>query len=342
MPVLYSRLLHGRLWYEPGFKGSGSNNVWPPLLSHIEKKRCLPILGPGLVDSLLGTRVEMARILAEAWNYPMSMESRKNLPQVSQYLTSIWDEVSFIEKMMDYSKNMIYKRFKDEISEIDKTQDLDKLISNIGRKRRNENVNEPHGFLAKQNIPVFITTTFNSLLEDALKEEGKEPRSEICHWNDRNKDFVSINKKDPDYEATVKEPLVYYLFGRICEPESLVITEDNYFDYLIGITKFNDDIPLVIKNYLANSSLLMLGHELDSWDFRVLYRSILNQEGAEKGRQLRNMAAQVNPEEDNIVEPEEARKYLEKYFGEKKIDVFWGTVYEFIHEFNKQQNNADT
>jgi len=37
--------------------------------------------------------------------------------------------------------------------------------------------------------------------------------------------------------------LVYKLFGQLAEPDSLVLTEDDYFDYLIGVTSNRDLIP---------------------------------------------------------------------------------------------------
>ena len=56
-----------------------------------------------------------------------------------------------------------------------------------------------------------------------------------------------------------------------------MLTEDDYFDYLIGSTRNAELRPSVVKAALARSSLLFLGFRLEEWDFRVLFRSILAQ-----------------------------------------------------------------
>ena len=47
----------------------------------------------------------------------------------------------------------------------------------------------------------------------------------------------SVFEEDPEYKPDKDNPLVYHLFGRLDIPESLVLTEDDYFDFLVGVTK---------------------------------------------------------------------------------------------------------
>ena len=86
MPVLFMRLKSGRIWYTPGFAGDeqGGLKKWPAVLRNIKRKRCTPILGPGLSEFLLGSRREMARRWAEKYHFPMSPYHREDLPQVAQ------------------------------------------------------------------------------------------------------------------------------------------------------------------------------------------------------------------------------------------------------------------
>ena len=62
-------------------------------------------------------------------------------------------------------------------------------------------------------------------------------------------------------------------------PESLVLTEDNYFDYLIGVTRHADIIPPAVLRAWNDNALMFLGFQIEDWNFRVLFRSIMNQEG---------------------------------------------------------------
>ena len=58
-----------------------------------------------------------------------------------------------------------------------------------------------------------------------------------------------------------------------------MVAEDDFFDYLIGITSNKDLIQPVVRRARTDSALLFLGFQLDDWDFRVLFRSIMGQEG---------------------------------------------------------------
>ena len=59
---------------------------WPALLGNMRRGRCTPILGPGLTESLLGSRREIAHRWAESYHFPMAPHDREDLPQVAQYL----------------------------------------------------------------------------------------------------------------------------------------------------------------------------------------------------------------------------------------------------------------
>ena len=53
MPVLFMRLKSGRIGYASGF--GGGLTTWDNLLRMVERKKCTPILGPGLNEWLLGS-----------------------------------------------------------------------------------------------------------------------------------------------------------------------------------------------------------------------------------------------------------------------------------------------
>ncbi len=83
-----------------------------------------------------------------------------------------------------------------------------------------------------------------------------------------------------------------------------MITEDDYFDFLIGVTANKDLIPKPACRALADSALLFLGFQLDDWDFRVLFRSIAGQEGARRRQSYAHIAVQVDPEEGRVQRPD--------------------------------------
>ena len=42
------------------------------------------------------------------------------------------------------------------------------------------------------------------------------------------------------------------------------------------------------------------------------------------------------PEEGRFLEPERAKKYLESYFDDADISIFWGSAADFTRELVKQ------
>jgi hypothetical protein len=131
---------------------------------------------------------------------------------------------------------------------------------------------------------------------------------------------------------------VYHLFGVNDEPDSLVLTEDDYFDYLIGVTTNKELIPIAVRQALADTALLFLGFRIDDWNFRVLFRSIMSQEGRNRRRKYAHIAGQIMPEEGRFLEPERARSYLEEYFQDAAISIYWGSVEDFAKELLAQWN----
>jgi hypothetical protein len=182
--------------------------------------------------------------------------------------------------------------------------------------------------LAAQPFPIYLTTNPDHLLEAALEEAGKRPRTLLCPWND----YVERVQDDYDELPTAETPLVYHLFGSLDEADSLVLTEDDYFNYLIGVTSNRKLIPEVVRRALADSALLFLGFRMDDWNFRVIFRSFMSQEGRGRRRKYTHVAAQIDPEEGRIREPERARRYLERYFQSDDISIYWGSSEDFIRD----------
>jgi hypothetical protein len=177
-------------------------------------------------------------------------------------------------------------------------------------------------------------------MAEALKDAGKDPQVVICPWNEYIEQSETIFEREIDYRPTPQRPLVYHLFGRINEPDSIVLTEDDYFDFEIGVTTNKDIIPLPVRRALADTALLFLGFQMDDWNFRVLFRTILAQQGGGRRNRYAHIAVQIDPEEGRILEPERARRYLESYFNKADISLYWGSAEDFIRDFKPRWDSA--
>lgn len=334
MPVLFMRLRSGRIWYVPGFGDQKGFGRWPALLRAIQDGRCTPILGFGLVESLIGSSREIARTWAETYHYPLAPHEREGLPQVTQYLAVNQAPHFPRAELGQHVRRELLRRYSKALPQTAQDASIGELVEMVNRLRQQRDPAEPHAVLAKLPLPIFITTNTDTLLESALVAAGKQPQVALCPWNE----YVESKLPPVSYVPSVQKPLVYHLFGHISDPDSLVLTEDDYFDYLIGVTSNKDLIPDVVRRALADTAMLFLGFQIDDWNFRVFFRSIMSQEGRGRRGRYAHVAVQIDPEEERIIEPEGARRYLETYFQGADMSIYWGAAADFIRELHALLN----
>jgi hypothetical protein len=340
MPALFLRLKSGRLWYVPGFGGERrSFEKFPALMDAIRSGRCTPILGAGVAEPVLGSRRELAAHWAEQYRFPLAPSNREHLPEVAQYLAVNQSPIFPREGLGKYLREQLWGRYGGRLAPELREAEPAQVIAAVGELRRREDGSDPHAVLAGLPFPIFITTNPDNLLTGALRAAGKDPQVELCRWN-ADMYTQSVYDREPDYRPTAQRPLVYCLFGQFEDLDSMVLTEDDYFDYLIGVTGNKDLIPGVVRRALADTALLFLGFQLDDWNFRVLYRSIMSQEGRSRRKKYSHIAAQIDPEEGRILEPERARRYLESYFEDADISIYWGSAEDFVGELKGQGEEA--
>jgi hypothetical protein len=344
MPVLFMRLKSGRIWYVPGFRDERDGfEKWPALMKTITRQQVTPILGPGLFEPIFGTWREIAQRWAETYRYPMASHERESLPQVAQYLAINQYHGFPLEEFEDYLKLEIQDEHRDDLSDelLKSSTSLHQLIQALGEKWRERDPSEPSQVLAQLPLPIYITTNVHNLLCSALEEAGKDPQILLCPWNEYVEQSETIFDKEPDYYPSPEKPLVYHLFGHLDEPDSVVLTEDDYFDFLIGVTGNKDLIPPVVRRALSDSALLFLGYHMDEWNFRVLFRSLLSKQGGGRRDRYAHIAAQIEPSEGRILSPERARRYLETYFSKgADISIFWGSAQDFLKELLSHWNKT--
>jgi SIR2-like domain len=184
---------------------------------------------------------------------------------------------------------------------------------------------EPHAALAELPLSLFITTNYDDLMFEALRAD---PRREICRWN-RSLALADVPRVlDPGFVPTPATPVVFHLHGHFDVPDSLVLTEDDYLDFLVAVSRDDALLPHQIQKALAGASLLFVGYRLADWDFRVLHRGLV-MAGEQSLRRL-SINVQLPPNDDP------SRDYLERYFGAMHVDVYWGNASEFATELRKR------
>ncbi len=335
MPVLFSRLTGGCIWYTPGFSGVESQTVWKRLVKPVREGKVVPILGPGLLESICGTPFQTARRLADRAHFPLGDEQWDDLPRVSQYMAVKESRYNAVRAYQDQLLADLIAQHGHwlpaaELPPQQPNPKLGRLIALVGNHQLHDSPDDPYRILAELPASVYLTTNFDPLLEAALKEKQRTPLSVVSRWRYQRAPETAATQAIR--EATAKEPIVYHAFGAFGKDadDTLVLTEDDYFDFLIG-TSSDRLIPSEIESALVDNSLVFLGFRLTDWSFRVLFRLMMSLPGRERLKNYCHVAVQVAPDLQAARDAAGLRAYLSEYFGKQaNIDIFWGSAAEFL------------
>lgn len=334
MPALYTRLLGGRMWYTPGFRGDKGKEVWRRLLKPVANGKVVPIIGPRLLETAYGASHETALRLARDNQYPLAMHEWDDLPRVTQYMRVKESRYNVMQAYQDQLLHDLLEQHRgwlppEEIPPANPKPKLGRLLRLVGDHLR-KSPTDPHRILAELGASVYVTTNFDPLLELALKDNQRTPQQLLTRWR-YQANPVSAGEMTVAM-PTVKAPLVYHAFGAFGPgaDEGLVLTEDDYFDYLIK-TAEDKLIPDEVESALVDNSLLFLGFRLTDWHFRVLFRLMMSLPGRDRLKKYCHVAVQLDPDMQTMADAEGAKVYLAEYFGqEPNIEIFWGSSEEFL------------
>lgn len=346
-PVLFMRLRSGSIYYKPQWIGKFD---WESFRIQIPDK-CTAILGPGVYRWITGRPCDIAQDWANEKDYPFPMASyeKRDFPRVAHYMWLRNKDFPY-KKLLKHMRDKLWKEYLSDQTQGEKRgypdwQEVKKVIRRVQEKRRSTfNRKEPHEILCELGLPLYLETNPYHLLEECLRHKEKTPEIDICPWRKGTGEYTQR-----DIDGTPEKPLVYYLFGIFEKPETLVLTEDDYFDYLIGVTDSKEIIPPSIRYRLHDTTLLFLGFQLEDWSFRVILRSIVKQhcidptkgESKNCGGGLRgnhpHFAVQLEPDDQMWEHPEQALQHLKNYFRQTlgvsgEIGIYWGRTEDFIKE----------
>jgi hypothetical protein len=281
---------------------------WNSLLCRIKARKCTPFLGAGACAGFIPLGSEIAQEWARDYGYPLS--DPWNLPRVAQFLAIKHDPM--------FPKDEIVSRFQTVVP-----PDFDAP-------------GEPHGVLAELPLPIYITTNYDDFMTRALRSRHRNPRRELCRWNSLVQDWPSVFDPGSGAEVSVANPVVFHLHGHDEVPESLVLTEDDYLDFLVNVSKDPQIIPRRIEKALASTALLFIGYRLADSDFRVLFRGLIGSLERSLGR-IR-VAVQLAPEPPPIegITQDQMLTYLEEYFDRDDVRVYWGDACDFVQELQER------
>jgi hypothetical protein len=273
---------------------------WEILLNSIGNRRCLPFLGAGACFGTLPLGSDIARALAGTRGFPF--EDRSDLTKVATYVAVTYDSA--------YVKEKVIELLGDKVPDFTQPD-------------------EPHQLLAELNLPTYLTTNYDNFMVRALTQNLKDVRQELCRWHAVLAWHASLWDSQPDFRPTPANPVVYHLHGHTGEPQSLVLTEDDYLEFLAEMIRNSRLLPGPIQQAIATSTLLFIGYRLGDWNFRVLFQAL------RPNAHTTNIAVLVPPG-DSAEERQSAMEYLDRYYRALDLHVYWGTAREFSAELRRR------
>lgn len=220
-------------------------DAWDDLLSFIEDKRVIPIIGPELleVNTDTGPRL-LYDWLAEKLAAKLNVDTAL-LPQ-------------------PYNLNDVVCWF---LSMRGRREEAYVRLRAILREAAFAPPRALHRLAAITDFDVFVTTTFDPLLEEALNAErfgGASSTEVLAYAPNRVVDLPS------ERDALVR-PVVYHLFGKVAASPTYVISDEDTLEFICALQ--SDHLaPEKLFHELEHNHLLFIGSNFTNWLARLFLR----------------------------------------------------------------------
>jgi hypothetical protein len=211
------------------------------------------------------------------------------------------------------------------------------VVHQLDYPRFQQGVDDPLRLLARLPLKIYVTTSYSNFLERALIAEEKTPRTQLCFCKLGKSNIREEHLPDRDFKPSVTNPAVVHLYGLEDYTNTLVLSEDDYLNFLINaVEEINsqDYYPSYLRGALPESSLILLGYHMQDWDFRTLFRfgSKVRKVEAVDDELTPSVAIQFKPSLERKEIEAKSLQYLEKYFAKRDFRVKWAGAEEFVYE----------
>jgi SIR2-like domain len=273
-----------------------SHDHWRLLIERIHRGRCVPILGAGANVSSNGYQglplgPELTMRLAEEL-------TRRPITDVRQ-LAEVTARSPLLKRHVDLARLGVEDLARVALHVMrsyDYTHLMDRLRALLPDESR-----QPSPLLrllARLPVRLIVTTNYDRLMERALDEVGRQYRivvQPIGGFEER--DQTRLRRELADWGDRL---VLYKIHGTFLDIEEsgeavrrVIITEEDYIEFLTVVSLVDRGVPKKIQMELATSTLLFLGYSLEDWDFRTIFKGLV--EKLERHQQLKSFAIQWRP-----------------------------------------------
>jgi SIR2-like domain len=318
---------------------------WNKLMLAISEGTCTPFIGAGACAGSLPLAGDLAEALADDDGYVME-HSRRDLAAVSQFMAVTHTDGNYPKAEVANFFGMHAPR----PGVLERAGNLARLYH--ARKQLNlTDEDNPHAVLANLRSAIYLTTNYDDFMYQALNARRQslglqDVKRDFCRWT--NSLYEQHRSPfDGGYDPSRQVPVVYHLHGHAGVPQSVVITEDDYTDFIVNISSAitvgksgkgkKERLPGAIRSALRNNTLLFVGYGVADENLRVVLRLLSETLGAADKRL--NVAIQLGPEHglSDSLAIKKIHDYLERrYQWSLRLQVYWGEARDFASELRRQ------
>ena len=221
------------------------DDAWDDLLSFIEERRVIPIVGPELLQVATdrGPRL-LYDWLAEKLAGRLSVDTSQLAP--------------------NYTLNDVICLF---LAARGRREEIYVRVRSILKDAQFEPPTALRQLAAITDFDLFVSTTFDPLLETAINLErfGGAPSTDVISYApNRVADL-------PSERDRLQRPVVYQLFGRVSASPTYVISDEDLLEFICALQ--NEHLaPEKLFHELEHSHLLFIGSNFTNWLARLFLR----------------------------------------------------------------------
>lgn len=122
--------------------------------------------------------------------------------------------------------------------------------------------------LAELNFPLVVTTNYDQLFERALRRIDKQPSVGIYKAHEE----PATDHPDP----TPDRPFVFKMHGDIATPDSIVITDEDYIQFVLRMSDKEryHPVPMTFRFRFQSWPTLFIGYSLLDYNLRLLFKTL--------------------------------------------------------------------
>ena len=220
-------------------------DAWDDLLNYIEERRVIPIIGPDLL------RVQTDTGLRPLYEWL----AEKLAARLSVDIVGLPRPLTLNDVMCCY------------LGQHGRREEAYTRLRSIMREMQFEPPQALRQLAQITDFDLFVTTTFDPLLENAinLERHGGQPSTEvIAYAPNRVADL-------PSERSNLQRTVVYHLLGRLSASPTYVLSDEDMLEFICALQS-EHLTPEKLFHELEHNHLLLIGSDFSNWLARLFLR----------------------------------------------------------------------